>query len=364
MKTNMQRYIEMQPQALHQVKASVLGSESAIVAHWAGRPYRRVVLVGAGSSLNALDMARPFIQKALKVPVLACSPAQLNWLDESLAEDTIVLAASQSGTSINTLECIRALRKMGFFLVSITQEMASYVANESDAVLKLDSPEELVGPKTMGVVGTILTAQLHAMLLARQCGRMDAAECKAFLDAVDAVIANYDGNIVAALEWQRVNAARFAAAKCYYWVAAGDRFGIAAESMLKLIETVRVPCLKLELDELLHGPIDSINSETTMVCLSTPWDGGDRMSNPCSLCDIYGGFGCLVSLGKSASVCGSALTLKTAGMPELCAYELLLPAQVLGAYIPPMLGIDIEKPAEEKYQKLKQGYGHLDMAQG
>ena len=362
MKTNMQRYIEMQPQALCQVRDYILGNKSAFVCHWAGRLFERVVLVGAGSSYNALDMARPFIQKALKVPVFAFTPAQLNWLDETWAKDTIVLAASQSGTSINTLECIRNLRDMGFFVASITQETESYVARESDIPLLLATPEELVGPKTMGVVGTILTAQLHAMLLAEQCGRMNASARDSFLAAVQVVIDNYERNIAAALDWQRINAERFAKAGCYYWVAEGDRYGVAAESMLKLIETVRVPCLKLELDELLHGPIDSIGADTTLVCLSTPWDKGKRMADPCRLCDAYGGFGCLVSLGESAGAQGSALTLKTAGVPELCAFELLLPAQVLGAYIPPLLGIDIERQADEKYQKLKQGYGHLDMA--
>lgn len=343
MQNIMQACIHAQPEALRQVLAGAEDTAAAMTGWYGDRPLARLILVGAGSSYHALNMARPYCQEILGVPVLAATPAQLSWLDARHAGDTLVIAASQSGTSSNTLALVQTLRGMGFPVAGITQDASSLVAGAVDCHLLLRIPEEKTGPKTMGVLGTMLTLQLAIAALGVHRGVAEAAVLPALQRDMKAITSYMPANIEAAIAWCADNSEGMRDSGSYFVVGQGDYAAIAGEGALKLVETVRVPVTAYEFEEIVHGPLLAFSGRTTLLYIGAPWQDADRPQALCDLCMAQGGR--VYRLGMSLDEArnqAETLTIRTAGNPQLAGYELLVPMQVMSAYVPPMKGIDLD----------------------
>lgn len=355
MQNIMQECIHKQQEALKSVLAHAETTIPPFIKAYEGKPVARVVLIGAGSSYHALNMARPICQQAMDVPVFAATPAQLGWLDQRFAEDTLVIAASQSGTSSNTLAAIKALQALGFSVSAITQVADSLIAQQADCHVLLAIPEEKAGPKTMGVLGTMLTCQKMLIALAKKNG--GAFDDAAFDADMQKIVENLPGNIAVSMAWCEASQDDFAASPAYCVVAQGENAGIAGEGALKLVETVRLPVTPYELEEIVHGPLLAFRAKPTLLYLGTPWEEGKRPEALGALCAEQGGRVFTVTLsGDKAGFDGRTLTLRTAGNPLLIPYELLIPPQVISAYVPPVMGIDLDARSRSAHEAALAGH--------
>ena len=353
----MQSYIFRQPEALQAILDHAADNLEPFIEKYHQAPMRRIVLAGAGSSFHALNMARPFCREMMHMPVFACTPAQFDWQDQSISRDTLVVVASQSGTSTNTLAMVRKLREAGFTVAAITQYPSSPVARAADCHVLLDIPEEKTGPKTMGVTGTILTMQILAAELAYRKGLVPDADLSSFYTNIRAMIGNMSGNITATVQWCADLAEVFLKSGFFCAVGQGDHSAIAGESALKLIETVRKPAMSYELEEIIHGPAWVFGLESSLLYLGAPWEEATRPAALCDLCEFKGGKSYRIFLdGDGPRINGSALALKDTGDQNLCAYALLLPAQVMSAYLPPQMNIDLDLKSSNPYASILAGH--------
>ena len=226
MRNMMQDYIHRQPQAL----SSVLDQADIEDLTAKADTFSRVVLVGAGSSCHAMRMARPYCQQAMKhATVIACTPAQLDWLAPAMAADTLIVVASQSGTSTNVLTLIRRLRADGFFVCAVTQDSSSPIAAGANAHILLNIPPEHTNPKTMGVMGTVLTVQLLACMLS------GSGEARLRRDMAR-IITTMPRNIETVRLWCEQEMHELIQTNAYLVVGQDDAAAVAGESVLKLIE--------------------------------------------------------------------------------------------------------------------------------
>lgn len=355
MQNVMKTCIHMQREALQSILKNAPQTIPPFAQRFADKRIARVVLIGAGSSYHALNMARPLCRQAVHVPVFAATPAQLSWLDERFAGDTLVIAASQSGTSTNTLAAVKALQAKGYTVAAITQNESSAIAMQADHHTLLAMPEEKAGPKTMGVLGTMLT--LQKMLIALSIAKGGTFDAKGFDRDIDTIAANLPGNIDMAIQWCAQQQERLLRSTAYFVVAQGDHAAIAGEGALKLVETVRLPVTPYEFEEIVHGPYLSFQSRPTLLYLATPCEEQTRPAALLSLCEAKGGQAFTVTLSTGQrSIEANTLTLKSAGNPLLAAYELLIPPQVLSAYLPPAMGIDLDAPHHSPQEDVMAGH--------
>jgi fructoselysine-6-P-deglycase FrlB-like protein len=205
MQNKMQSCINQQQAVMGSVLAGAQRNTAGFVERYSEKKISRIILVGAGSSFHSMNMARPFCHEVMKVPVFAATPAQLDWLNVDYTADTLVIAASQSGTSSNTLSLVQRLKKQGFDVSAITQDSASYIAKAVDCHVLLDIPAEPAGPKTMGVLGTILTTQMLLAQLALAKGRMPLSAYEGFLADIRRACSYLSENIEMAKSWLEKN---------------------------------------------------------------------------------------------------------------------------------------------------------------
>lgn len=137
--TELLRDLERKPEALGRL-ATALGSGDALAALPATPP-RRVVLTGMGSSRYAAEVVAARLRSRGIDTVAELASLEVRTRPDP---DTLVLAISASGTSVETLDAADRLR--GSHLVAITEHPDSPLADAAAGVVPLHA-----GPETSGV---------------------------------------------------------------------------------------------------------------------------------------------------------------------------------------------------------------------
>ncbi|MCE3286491.1 MAG: Glutamine--fructose-6-phosphate transaminase (isomerizing) [Gaiellaceae bacterium] len=162
------------------------------------------------------------------------------------------LALSQSGRTPDVVEYARRAKSRGAYVVAITNDPSSELADVADAVLELRA-----GPELAVAATKTYTNQLAALGLLAAHTTADGA---VFGDEVRAVAAAMP-QLILSLESRIANVALpFAYAGRMFVVGRGAEFATAREIALKLLETCRIAAEPLTATDLAHGPIAAIDS--------------------------------------------------------------------------------------------------------
>ncbi|WP_454855466.1 SIS domain-containing protein [Rhizobium binxianense] len=217
--------------------------------------YDRVLLVGSGSSLNALTIVRPWLQAALGRPVEVVNPAVLLRDIEAVFGNPLVVILSQSGTSSTSIDAARLVREKGWQTVVITADPQSPIGVLALPMILLPIGEEPIGPKTKGFTASIAACfSLAASLVGRSLPALSPAAVDAALDASSRAVPVLIGP-------ERLPS---------YIVIAGSgrHFGVALEASLKIAEIAGVATAGFEPEELLHGRLHGTDADSLVVMIA------------------------------------------------------------------------------------------------
>ena len=163
-----------------------------------------------------------------------------------------VLALSQSGRTPDVVEYARRARGRGAYVVAVTNDPASELARESDAVLELRAGAERAVAATKTYSNQVAALGLLAAHAARRGDE--------FADDVRSVAASMP-ELTRSLELRIGNVALpFAYAGRMFVVGRGVEFATAREIALKLLETCRIAAEPLTATDLAHGPVAALDS--------------------------------------------------------------------------------------------------------
>jgi glucoselysine-6-phosphate deglycase len=233
-------YIREQPSTLAELPAKV-ASTLASFASLGQRP-ERIVLLGTGSSMNALLAGAEALEIATGATVIPREPeALLRLPPRPNGQRTLVLAASQSGTSTYSVEAVRQVVAAGFATLVITGDGGSPIAKTGADVLAMPIGGETVGPKTKGYSATVLSVFAVAARLGER--ELDLAAFAAPLEAT----------VETGLAAARALLARFGVPDYILVAGQAQHVGTALEGALKIAEISGVPTAAFDTEEVLHG---------------------------------------------------------------------------------------------------------------
>ncbi|RDJ19978.1 SIS domain-containing protein [Bosea caraganae] len=219
------------------------------------RPAKHLVLVGSGTSLNALLVAKPgFEAGGAFVEVL--NPVAFLSREPALGRDALVIALSQTGTSETTVAAVRQAQESGWRCLTITAEAHSPIGQVAASKLVLPVGPEPVGPKTKGY-----TASLAGLfeLAAAFGGKAGAAEIDE--DLLAAVIAKTTPPAFAL-------AAELDEADGLLFTGEGRHHGTALEASLKIAEMTGVPAAAFPTEEAMHGRFHGLTAKSLCVMIA------------------------------------------------------------------------------------------------
>jgi glucoselysine-6-phosphate deglycase len=223
------RYIREQPALLASLPERLEPIIRALPA--LGTRPERLILIGTGSSMNALLAAATALEEATGVmPILREPQAFLRLPPRPSALPTLVIAVSQSGRSRATVAAVRLAVSLGLPTVAVV-----------GVVMPIG--EETAGPKTKGYTASVLT-------LLGIAARLGGAPLAMASLAAPMEIALAQAEAAARSLVQRYGIPD-------YIQVAGQlgHVGSALEASLKIAEITGVPTAAFDIEEALHGHV-------------------------------------------------------------------------------------------------------------
>ncbi|MEY4296306.1 MAG: hypothetical protein RL016_152 [Actinomycetota bacterium] len=231
----------------------------------------RIVMVACGTASYACDVAKYAIEKFARIPVQVELSHEFRYRDPIVTPNTLIVAVSQSGETMDTLMATRFAKEQGAKVLSICNTQGATLARESDAVIYTHA-----GPEVAVASTKALTAQITAgMLLALWLANGRAAAGRASLPSDELQRLGHEllklpakvSEVLDGLDLARKLGKDMANAKSVLFLGRNVGFPIAMEGALKLKELAYIHAEGFAAGELKHGPIALIEEGQPVIVI-------------------------------------------------------------------------------------------------
>lgn len=305
----------------------------------------RVCVVACGTAMHAGLVAQSLVRSILRMHMEVEYASEFMYMDPVIDDKTLVLAISQSGETIDTLEALKYARSQGAKSIAVINVKGSSIARESDYVMYTYAGPEIAVASTKAYTTQIaaLFALIGRMAVVR--GAFNEEQEKSFVDALmqapDAIQKVLDSK-----EEMHHIARGLLEAKDAFMLGRGLDYAILLEGALKLKEVSYIHTEAYASGELKHGTIALITEKTPVVALVTQERVRDKeLSN---IREVQSRGASVVILVKDGIDLADADYTHVFTLPAMDDVAMAFPAsaalQLLAYYVSMDRGLDVDKP--------------------
>src|SRR4051812_22557826 len=127
------------------------------------RAIRRVKVLGCGSAYYVGQMGAGLVEELARIPADAESASEFRYRNPIVEPDTLYVAVSQSGETIDTLLAVQEIRRKGGRVVGLVNVVGSAIARECDGGIYLHAGPEVAVASTKALTTMYLGFALLAL---------------------------------------------------------------------------------------------------------------------------------------------------------------------------------------------------------
>ncbi|OLT29787.1 glutamine--fructose-6-phosphate aminotransferase [Nocardiopsis sp. CNR-923] len=228
------------------------------------RTVEKIVIIACGTSYHAGLIAKYAIEHWCRIPCEVEVASEFRYRDPILNQQTLVIAISQSGESMDTLMAVRYAREQRARVLAICNVNGSTIPRESDGVLYTHAGPEVGVAATKTFLTQLAACYLIGLYLAQVRGLKFGDE----IDAVIAQLATMPQQVERVLETVdpvRELARSLSDADTVLFLGRHVGYPVAMEGALKLKELAYMHAEAFAAGELKHGPIALIEDGLPVV---------------------------------------------------------------------------------------------------
>jgi glutamine---fructose-6-phosphate transaminase (isomerizing) len=306
------------------------------------RAIRQVKFLGCGSAYYAGQMGAVLVEELARIPSDAEPASEFRYRNPVVDPDTLYVAVSQSGETLDTLMAVQELRRKGGQVIGAVNVVGSAIGRECGSGVFLHAGPEIAVASTKALTNMSASFAMLALLLGR-VRDLSAASGQRIVAGLRALPGQME-TILADEEQIAEVARRFAAAEHMFFIGRVRAWPVAREGAQKLKEISYVHAEAYQASELKHGPLALINASMPSVVL-VPAD--ELLSKNISTIEQIKARGgpviAVTSTDLPASLADAVIRVPRAE-PELEPLLLTVPLQILAYHVAAKLGRDIDKP--------------------
>jgi glucosamine--fructose-6-phosphate aminotransferase (isomerizing) len=348
--TFMRKEIDEQPAAIRDTLVGRTVGERLVldelrVSDDALREVNKVFVVACGTAFHSGLVAKYAIEHWTRLPVEIEIASEFRYRDPVLGPDTLTLAVSQSGETIDTLEAARHARRQGSQVIAVTNTVGSSLAREADGALYTHAGPEIGVAATKTFATQMVSQYLVALYLAQVRGTKfpeEIAEVLADLDELPAKVERaigLDGQALALAE-------RYRDARDVLFIGRHTGYPSALEGALKLKELSYVHAEGHPAGELKHGPIALIEDGVPVVAVATRCHVYPKMLS--NIQEVRARGARVIAVATEGDTEVGALAdhvLEVPETPELMSPVVVtVPMQLLAYHVATLRGCDVDQP--------------------
>ncbi|NYD40101.1 glutamine--fructose-6-phosphate transaminase (isomerizing) [Nocardioides panaciterrulae] len=307
------------------------------------RAIRRVKILGCGSAYYVGQMGAALVEELARIPADAEAASEFRYRDPVIEPDTLYVAVSQSGETLDTLLAVQEIRRKGGRVVGLVNVVGSAIARACDGGIYLHAGPEVAVASTKALTNMFLGFALLSLQLGRvrDLSIADGNRLIAGLARIPEQIAE----ILQREEELAEVARRLAGSESLFFIGRVRGFPVAREGAQKFKEISYRHAEAYQTSELKHGPLALISEGVPTVAIVPDDELTSR--NVGALHEIAARRGPLVVVTHEGVDLGDVDAMRI-DVPrnerELDPILLTVPLQVLAYHAALHLGHDIDKP--------------------
>ncbi|TIC88960.1 glutamine--fructose-6-phosphate transaminase (isomerizing) [Nocardioides sp. GY 10113] len=310
------------------------------------REIKRVKLLGCGSAYYVGQMGASLIEELARVPADAEAASEFRYRNPIIEPDTLYVAVSQSGETVDTLLAVQEIKRKGGRAIGVVNVVGSAIAREVERGIYLHAGPEVAVASTKALTNMFLAFALLALQLGR-VRDLSLAQGKELIAALNEL----PGQIQQILDTSDAIepiSRRIAEAESLFFVGRVRGFPVAREGAQKLKEISYRHAEAYQTSELKHGPLALISPEVPTVAIVPDDELVER--NVAALHEISARGGPLVVVTHPGVDLGDLEERDCArievprSLRSLDPILLTIPLQILAYQAAQSLGLDIDKP--------------------
>ncbi|HLD83629.1 MAG TPA: glutamine--fructose-6-phosphate transaminase (isomerizing) [archaeon] len=284
---------------------------------------KRVIFVASGSSYHAALMGVQFLARAgTEARAIVASEFRSFMI---LDEQTLAVAVSQSGETMDVIEAMRGIKAKGVKIASLVNVPYSTVQRMSTVHLNIAAGQEVCVAATKTFVNQVIAIAYIASM----------AGYKADFASLDGCIAK------AFLQEEKIKeiAAELKDKRDIYILGRGISYPVAREIALKLKEIAYVHAEGMMAGELKHGTLALIEQDTPVICLM-PKNDKDIIS---SAEEVRARGARVIAFAANSYDSGDAVKLESTDAMTF-SLSAAIAGQLLTYHLAKIKGLPIDKP--------------------
>ena len=229
---------------------------------------KRICVIACGTAMHAGLVGKSLIQSMIGIHVDVVMASEFMYNDPVVDKDTLVLAISQSGETIDTLEALKFARKCGSPSISIVNVKGASIARASEHVIYTYAGPEIAVASTKAYTPQLAVLYLLTARMAIARNLWDQQQIKSFMSELCRVPSVMEQVLERKEEIHRL-AGAILNADDVFMIGRGLDYSILLEGSLKLKEISYIHSEAYASGELKHGTIALITEETPVVAVVT-----------------------------------------------------------------------------------------------
>jgi glutamine---fructose-6-phosphate transaminase (isomerizing) len=309
------------------------------------RDVDKVFVVACGTSYHAGLVAKYAIEHWTRLPVEIELASEFRYRDPVLDRDTLVIAVSQSGETIDTLEAVKYAKEQRAKLMSVVNAVGSSIARESDAVLYTHAGPEIAVASTKAFTTQMVALKLMALYLAQVRATLYPGEIAGIVREMGRLPSLIKQTLELRDEVRSI-AEEIKDHDTVLFMGRHVGYPVALEGALKLKEISYVNAGGYAAGELKHGPIALVEEGVPVVVVATQCHVYPKVLSNIQEVKARGAKVIAVATEGDTEIGGFAdRVLFVPRTHELLTPELVtIPLQTLAYEVAVLRGCDVDQP--------------------
>jgi glucosamine--fructose-6-phosphate aminotransferase (isomerizing) len=236
---------------------------------------RRILILGCGTSWHAGCIGSFLFEEKARIPTQAEIASEFRYKNPIVLENTLVIAISQSGETLDTIAAIREVKQKGSKVLAICNVRNSTLAREADATVFLRAGPEISVCSTKAFTSQLTILSLLALLMGRQ-RHLSKEEGQSFLAELHRLPALVQ-EVLALQKTIEEAAKKYSPYNNFFFLGRHCMYPTCLEAALKLKEISYLNATGCAAGEMKHGPIALVDSELPIIGLCGNHKTHDKM---------------------------------------------------------------------------------------
>ena len=307
--------------------------------------FSKIYIVACGTAYHAGLVGKYIIEKLVRVPVEVDVASEFRYRDPLVDENTLFIAISQSGETLDTLAALREAKSKGARVLSVVNVVGSSVARESDDVFYTWAGPENAVASTKAYTTQLMCMYMLALYMGLEKGTIDRDYYDQFIRDLQKMPEKLEEFLKKASQIED-EAKQLYNREQVFFIGKGLDSAVSYEGSLKLKEISYINSFAIAAGELKHGTIALMEPGTLVIALACQDFLYEKMVSNIQEIKARGAY--VMAIAKDGNESIAKHSDKMIYIPE-CRDEItplisVVPLQLFAYYVAKERGCNIDKP--------------------